>query len=187
MPQAPPEVTQEEVDAKQDAATAATDAELAALFVPRMVRKPADETVNNSTAWNNDDHLLLPVLANEIWFIEAKLMLFTTSAAADWQFSWATPAGTVGSHGAYGDVNQTGNSFVTPTQAGVPANLVGAASDVRVAGQAGTVLPTAIHLAGWFTVGATPGNINLRWAQMTATAVDSKVLKDSFLIGWKLG
>ena len=51
-----------------------------------VVRKTADETVNNSNALQNDNHLLLALAANEVWQVELTLLLLSTSTTPDFLF-----------------------------------------------------------------------------------------------------
>lgn len=46
---------------------------------PTLVRKTADQTVNNSTTLVNDNHLSLAVGANEVWAIFLCLRISQTS------------------------------------------------------------------------------------------------------------
>ena len=56
-----------------------------------IVRKTADETVNNSAVLQNDDDLLLPIGANEIWRFEF-VIYGISNATADFKYSLVGPA-----------------------------------------------------------------------------------------------
>ena len=57
-----------------------------------IVRKTADETVNNSDTLQNDDHLLFAVAANKVW--EFSIVVYmVTLAASDFQWNLTGPAG----------------------------------------------------------------------------------------------
>lgn len=136
------------------------------------VRKTADETVNNSTTLQNDDHLFFPIEAGERWFAEAVLKLEGSSENADFQFDWTGPAGASFAWERY--INQA--SFLGVTTGNNPNAL--SSSALTIGSRNGV---QAIVLAGWFTAAGTAGTIRLRWAQNTATVENSKVLTDSFL------
>lgn len=131
------------------------------------VRKTSDETVNNSSTMQNDDHLLIPVEANEIWLFEFRCFINTASGTPHWNAGVYGPAGAaVNMWANTNDFNTAqaasliGNTFNFPTIAGV----------------------TAARIWGRLTNGATPGNFGLRWAQTTPTAENTQVLINSVLL-----
>lgn len=140
--------------------------------------KTADETVNNSASFQDDDHLFFPIEPNETWFVTATLLASAVSTTPDWQFTWTGPTGATGRHGAYGAANVTGQSFVTLTTAGTPATLVILGSDARVASAAGV---HGIMLGAWIFNGSNAGTVKLRWSQLAATGEDHKLLTGSFI------
>ena len=57
---------------------------------PTTVYKTADETVNNSTTLQDDDHISLSVLANEVWAFH--MVLHSSSdATPDIKVGWSVP------------------------------------------------------------------------------------------------
>ena len=56
------------------------------------VRKTADETVNNSTTLQNDDHLQLALAANDIYLVELFLLQQSPSLNSDFKCGWSYPA-----------------------------------------------------------------------------------------------
>jgi hypothetical protein len=144
-----------------------------------IVRKTSTETVNNTTTFLSDAHLLWPVEPNEKWFFEAVLQAEGASTAADWKFSWTGPSGTTGAWGALNDVSALAGGFVAVTTATTPlVNLRALGGSHALGGGAG-IIP--VVLCGWVTAGGTAGNVNLRWTQNTATAENSSILVDSYL------
>ena len=154
---------------------------------PTIVRKIVDEIVNNSITLQNDDHLLLAIGANEVWLIDFYLLCNATSSTTpDIKFGWAYPTGCSirwGPAGAgdstaeetWGFTNTAGysNSF---SETGV--NYHGLAYSPSYQG--------AIHLIALVINGGTAGNVNLQWAQYTATVEDIKVQTNSCLIAHKI-
>jgi hypothetical protein len=143
------------------------------------VRKTGDETVNNSTAFQADDHLLFPIEPNEVWFVEAFLLAQGTSVNADFKFGWTGPTGATASWNVVGVANTSNYNFSavgsTTTPNGVLA--IGGSSSVGASAAANPIV-----IAGWFFADAShSGNVNLRWAQNTLTAEDNKLLTGSFL------
>ncbi len=150
----------------------ATAPEWATISVPTLVRKTADETVNNSTVLQNDDHLSLAVGANEVWEIDLYMRL-TSSIAASLDYAFTYPAAStlmylnVVAGGAY--------EVLAEVAATTEVTVTGAAADIRWAYQ---------HLI--YTGGANAGNIQLQWAQHAAEVSDTKVLTNSFLLCHKI-
>jgi hypothetical protein len=132
------------------------------------VRKNTNETVNNSNSLQNDNELLFAIGANEIWefqiFLQAQV-----DADNDFKFDVTVPSG----------------SIVFTNQQ--PTALVNwSTSAISMA--TGTDRANAIvFIYGIAMNGATPGNVQLRWAQNTASAIDTIVKANSCLIAHKLG
>ena len=142
---------------------------------PTIVRKTADEIVNNSTTLQNDDHLLLAVGANEVWFINM-LLLFESSTASDGKLGWAYPAGCAI---RWGHPNSYWALTVNPT---TPL------TETSTCGIGGLGAGVLVASSSWVLIinGATAGNVNLQWAQNTAEASDTKMLTNSSLIAHQL-
>ncbi len=139
------------------------------LVRPLLVRKTADETVNNSNVLQNDDELLFAVGVNEIWEFTIYI-IYNSGATPDFQHNLTGPAAsTIYQHG-------TG---LTPAAA---ASIVVSASNWLGFGSA--VLGLVIK--GIIVNGANAGNLQLQWAQNTADASDTKVLTNSCIVAFKL-
>ena len=116
-----------------------------------IVRKTANQIVNNSTAMVNDTHLLIPVGANEVWSLLYSLY-GSSHASADFKFDLAGPSG----------------STLYPTNA------------LIFAGQ-GTGNVIGITLTQLIENGATPGNAVLQWAQQAAISADTILYEHSLM------
>ncbi len=140
-----------------------------------IVRKTADQTINNSEVLVNDAHLVLPVLANEIWFIEMSLMLWQANATADWNFGWAYPVATTMKWGTDSDYWKATavQDLQEETEQAVAMNALAA----QILG---------IALRAIVIVGGNAGNINLQWAQLVATEANNTIKENSCLIAHKL-
>lgn len=128
-----------------------------------VVRKTADQTVNNSTVLVDDDDLKFAVGANEVWFVLMRL-LHSTSIVADLKVGVTVPAGTAFCWG-----EQSSN---------VSALAFG---DVRGVLSATVANPKLAVLHGVLTIGAVAGVFQIQWAQNTAEVSDTKVLTNSCL------
>jgi len=133
-----------------------------------QARKTADETVNNSSAFQSDDHLFFSVAANEIWATQWFLRgSVGASSTPDIKYQWTFPSGTAVSY------------FVGPNSANTLTNLsaAGSASPLTMAAVGTSASSEWLHVVSLtFVNGATPGTLQLQWAQDTATAVDTKLL-----------
>ena len=138
---------------------------------PTIVRKTANETVNNSSVLQNDDHLLKALAANEVWLFEAVLW-YTSGATPDIKLAWTVPAGATLAWSTLNGVNAAGASW----EGGAAESTSGTARDF--ASGAGTRLT---HVVGYVANGATAGNLQLQWAQNTANASDTIMLANSIL------
>ena len=151
-------------------ATTATSATTASTLSNKAtVIKQSDETVNNSDALQNDDELLYALTANQQIAFEL-LLLYNTTNAAGLKIGWTVPAGATLTWGGTW-YNNTGDPVTV-------ANYT-AASTAAFYGS--STAPQVARVHGYITNGATPGNLQLQWAQYAATAVNSKVLKGAKL------
>ena len=133
------------------------------------VRKSADETVNNSTTFQNDDALLLAVRANTTWVVKLALLV-NSSAVADFKVQITGPAGST-IEGFFAGLDATGNS---PGSFGASLTLPGAGAN--------ELKPIEFLVI----IGSTAGDIQVQWAQNTAQVSDTKVLADSCLVAVQL-
>lgn len=152
------------------------------LLLPHKVaRKTADEPVNNSATLQNDDHLFIAIAANEIWYFDFFLrhssgigsgfkLAFTIPAAAT--MSWVATATEIVGNPGQGSTRSGGQDT-----SGTSTTIV-ATSDTTGSGR--------FFGSGIVICGATPGNLQLQWAQAAATAHDTKLLTNSILIARRI-
>lgn len=131
-----------------------------------FIRKTADEQVGNDDAYQEDDELALPLGVNETWLWYA-FLAYNSNATADIKFKWEAPAGAVAHWTLFfqdAPLYGLGTTVVAP----------GSGAD-RVTSRWGTV-----------TNGATPGTMQLWWAQLLKNPSWTKVLQDSYIFAVKV-
>jgi hypothetical protein len=156
------------------------DDELSGVF--HMVRATADETVNNSNTLQDDDELLFPMLADEVWFFEAFLIFVAPgTSSGDMHLRFTIPAGATITWGNIGTTNHFGyGSHVTTN---TPLGMRSGASTLEF----GTFNGTSGNVVGGVVVcGATPGDARLQWAQQTAVSADLTRKANSFVRALRL-
>ena len=147
----------------------ATAAEWTAAWV--FVPKTADETVNNSTALQDDGHLTFSGSNGDVYAAKFVIDLLAANATGDFKFDFNSLAGNtsafrlvwraIGGDGVVtGDVDESG-----------------AGSDISVT-SANNKMRIEIDLNFTLSAGA---SCTLRWAQNTADPTDSTVTKGSYL------
>lgn len=133
-------------------------------LVPAVARKTADETVNNSATFQNDDHMALSVVANAQYELYGEWR-YNSGATPDIKFQWTFPTGLTMRWNIYGPV--AGWTSFALTQADGAA--LDGATDI------------AVQVGGIVLVGSTAGTLRVQWAQNTANASDTKVLTGSYI------
>lgn len=126
-----------------------------------LVFKPSDETVNNTTVLQADDHLTVALAANTSYRIECLLRAKSASGSPGLDFNFSFPSGAVFYH-PLADEDASSPSATTT-------------------GVAGTTVAANITFHA-ITTGSTAGNLTVNWAQTTATATNTSVLKGSYLM-----
>jgi len=134
-------------------------------LVPRQARKTSDETVNNSAAFQNDNDLLLSVVANATYSLEG-LLLFNSGATPDIKFQWTYPTGLTMRWGIGGVV--TTFAVFNMTEVSVPV-------------LDGTGVATGAYVDGTVIVSSTAGTLQLQWAQNTSNATATQLLQNSYV------
>ena len=137
-----------------------------------IVRKTADEIVNNSTTLQNDDHLLLAVAANEIWEI---ILITRLAGVADASCKGAFTVPTGGAI-ARQTALKTGGTGLEEVDA-TTSFEIGSTSVMT----SYTSLARCVYIGG-----SNAGNVQLQWAQLTATVGDTTMRANSFIIAYKL-
>ncbi len=145
------------------------------------VVKTADETVNNSTALQNDNELFFAMATNTAYFVEVFLRLNASSVNADWKFGWSVPSGCTM---VWGPVSSGGSQTVSPwnTEAVTTAPLAFLTqSDTSSLGASASANGHGAYIAAFVRNGSAAGDLQFQWAQNTATGENNTVSKDSWL------
>jgi hypothetical protein len=154
-----------------------------AAWALHVVRKTADETVNNSDVLQNDDHLAFAIGASEIWFFEAKLLITSGGTGSDLKFGFTVPASCTMLWGATGTPSNNLGGFGATTSAASPAAII-TESGTLTQGSAAVTFGSGI--AGFVTNSTNAGTVQFQWAQNSATAHDTKLLTNSLFLLWRL-
>lgn len=139
------------------------------------IRKTSDQTVNNSTTLVNDTDLLTSLAPNE----RVSFMLigfFSSSAVADFKYSFNAPSGSTITYSPPNGITTNSSGTIVRNNAIISTGIFEAVNG------GGTGTAVAFTLAGWVENGSTAGNLQLRWAQNTLEATDTKVLAGSRLV-----
>lgn len=138
--------------------------------------KSADETVNNTTSLNSDDHLTLAPSINCTYILEA-FVNYTSGTTPDFKFGWTFPAGATLTWTGGGHV-VTGSSGAGDLASNVAHRL---AADSTFSYGGGAAFVCGLQVKGLLIMGGTSGNLTARWAQATADASDTIVKADSWM------
>lgn len=141
--------------------------------------KTSDETINNNDTLQNDDTIVQAIGANEEWAFDI-LLDITTTATADFKFSFTLPASASGTLIAlYQEDNVTMTAVGTNPIAGA-----GAVTGTFLLDDAAT--EGVLHIKGSVLNSTNAGNIQLQWAQSPATVTDTIVRAGSYGIFTRL-
>ncbi len=157
-----------------------------------VVRKTADETVNNSNTLQNDDELIITVPANQILEFESFVIFSGSGASCDIKFKWNVSTGiTMWWNSLYGGTGTPtldglwGMDVAVATTAANIAQLL-AETDTITRGCHAVGERQAIVMKGIIMGGTADGTATLQWAQNTALAADTVVHANSFIKSQKL-
>lgn len=134
-----------------------------------IVRKAADEAVNNSTALQDDDELFFAVEANEVWKFDILLITYS-HGTPDFKYAFTIPvAGAI-----------TGWDPQGRTIAEAPFNYTGASVIP------GSSLDRYTYISGIYVGGVNAGTVQLQWAQNVLRVGDTFLRENSFIIAHQL-
>lgn len=146
--------------------------------VPSIIYKTADEPIGSSTALQNDNHLIVPVVANATY--EARWVLrYSAATTGDLKFTFTLPASATGEKSsahaplAATTCSNTSTTLVTNDITQTDANVGGAGTG------AGNICLLVID--SLVTTAGTAGNITLQWAQVASDATNTTVHAGSYV------
>lgn len=132
--------------------------------------KPDDQIVNNSETLVNDEDLVIPVGANDVWLILVRLFVSCSNATPDMDWLFTVPSG--GEIGALPAIHVVTlgalNNLLTEKTIEVPSGA------------------SNLYFHAIYTGGGTAGNLQLEWAQNVATVADTKMLTDSSILALRI-
>ena len=139
-----------------------------------QIRKAADETVNNSSTLQNDDHFSFAIAVSEAWVVQLHAVVSQASATPGLKWTWTVPAGATGhmwgaAHVPASTLQTIARTTITTTQ-----------NQGMGTGDTG--------LSIWAVVvnSSTAGTVQFQWAQQTATAANTILYTNSFLLAHRL-
>lgn len=152
------------------------------VYVPQawhvVKRKSADETVNNSSVMQNDDHLSFAIGASEVWVVSFHLFVSAASATPDLKVALTLPAGATSAMGIIGPA--TANTILAGDA------ILQSFTDATTALTVGVIIDSTannvVRYSACIENSTNAGTVQLQWAQSAATASDTKVRKNSFMI-----
>ena len=147
----------------------------------QYIAKTADETVTSSATLQNDDHLVLPVVANAVYTFALDLyMIDTADFVGDFKMSFTCPAGaTFDMHGS--------GAHITDLSAGTSSNgewiakLATASAGANLTFGCGNTSATGVRVYGRLVMSSTAGNLQLQWAQNAADASGTTLKAGSYM------
>jgi hypothetical protein len=138
----------------------------------KVIYKSADETVNNSSTFQNDDHLSFAIGANEAWSFSL-MFSYRTGVTPRLKYRIESPSGAT---------TRTYSNYYLDVFHDSSGNY----DEVLLAGTAISDTDKGEVATGFVRNGSTAGNVTLQWAQNTAHESDTKVLQGSYLIAERL-
>lgn len=147
--------------------------------VPQTVVKPVDESVSNSSSYQDDDHLFMQVAANAQYMMEVFLTYNAPSSGVDLITAWSFPSGTTFAWSPLGpnagqstNVDQATLQMISITEASTAfTDLEGYDGGDAVA-----------YLRGIFVrVGSAGGTVRFRWAQGGPSGTPTIIRAGSYL------
>lgn len=157
-----------------------TESDIASFVAPEIVVKSGNEAVNNSTALQDDNHLLFPVAANETVIFQLNVKFVEDGATdADIKIAFTGPAGV-----ADGQLVPINGIKVNEADSIVLQGAINIGGASAIAFGASTASRYA-HCMGFIQNGATAGNCTIQWAQNTAQTHDTIVQAGSSIMIWR--
>lgn len=151
------------------------------VFAGQFVRKTADESVSSTSALQNDDELLVAIGANETWIVEFHIA-YNAGTGGDIKWSLNVPSGATGriqTHGLGAGAATIDASNVlfssTDLTDTIGANFGGGGSN-----------DTIMEIKALIINGATPGNVQFRFAQLTSSGTATIVRSNSYALATRV-
>lgn len=148
----------------------------------QYIAKTADETVTSNATLQNDDHLVLPAVANAVYTFELDLyMTDTADFVGDFKMSFTCPTGaTFDMHGA--------GAHTTDLASGSSANgewigkLATTSAAANLTFGCGNTAITGVRVYGRLVMGVNAGNFQMQWAQNASDTSGTTLKAGSYMI-----
>lgn len=147
----------------------------------QYVVKTADESVTSSTTLQNDDHLVLPVVAGAVYTFALDLyMIDAGDFTGDFKMSFTCPTGaTFDMHGA--GAHTTDLTAGTSSNGEWIAKLATASAGANLTFGCGNTSATGARIYGRLVMGGTGGNFQLQWAQNVSDVSGTTLKAGSYM------
>lgn len=145
------------------------------LIQSHHVIKPSNESVSNSTSFQNDDHLMVQVEANTNYWVVCQL-LYTGATTGDLRMGYSAPSGSI-----FAWMTDAIAAGATSTTDIISRTMQTLDSVDAIAGSVGGSDSVAIG-KGILRVGNVGGTFRFRFAQGTSNATSTTVLAGSILM-----
>ena len=132
--------------------------------IPRIVRKTTDETIISNSTYQNDDALVISVVANATYTGHLHIV-YNSGTAPDFKVVGTVPSGTT-------------TPFWTWHAAPAPGQATSLTTGAFFDGTAGNA---PFDAYGLVITGGTAGNVQIQWAQTTLTASNTIVRAGSYI------
>ncbi|MDP4199652.1 MAG: hypothetical protein Q8922_03515 [Bacteroidota bacterium] len=138
------------------------------------VKKPADQSISNSTTLTNDNNLVIPINANDSMVVEGYLHANVASTTPQIRLAWTIPTGASMDIGIYVDDVRLGSqeTFILTSSGTSTGAIQLNAGDIP------------IHFWGVVVTGSTAGNIQLKWAQGVSSGTPTTLKVKSYMRGY---
>jgi len=140
-----------------------------------IVKKPSDESVTSNITPQADDHLILPVGANEIWITEWHILALEGGGNMNYRFSF--PSG--GQIAFTAHVQEVGGTYTN-------RSIFGTTSPTSTNSVALSSLPRDVPIQGIYINGGTGGSVTFEWAQQASNAGATTVKANSLLFAGRV-
>lgn len=159
--------------------TPLTDLAAGNTVAPELVVESVATTVNNSTTLVDATNLAVALAANETVFFDV-VVRFSSNTTADVKFAFTVPADATL---RWSPVNRSTGSNGSGQSQGDEIDISGETKEFSGSATAGVQM---LALTGFVDNGATPGNLQLQFAQNTADAQNTSVFGNSRIIAWRV-
>lgn len=140
------------------------------------VIKLTQEIINNSSTFQNDDELFFSIAANEKWIFSMLLIVDCATDAPGFKIFIPGIAGAIGDFTA---------QWIDNTDQRVRMGRNGLGNGLIL-----TSIETnsfnSVLINGFVSCGATPGTLQLQWAQNVATVQNTMVWQNSYIIAHRI-